>query len=208
MMKSRWSQPAIALAASVMLCVACQSGAADQPAAGTPAAAASDAPASQGAPAQATPGAPAPATPSDPAASAGTGSPPPAQPPGNRGSAHLVVGDQEWTFDNYLCAFGLANTQSDIFPFSSASRMTSDSATIYLNADVEDDSGQGLMTGSDVLYEITIDDLGDLDIGSDQDLSMAFDGDNVTAQGTFYDSTADVHLPGTFEGVCGPQSIR
>ena len=199
-MKSRWFQAAMALAASVMLCVACQSGAAEQPAGNTPAASLPDA--------AATPDAPAATTPDAPAATSGSAATPPPQPAGNCGSAHLVVGDQEWTFDNYLCAFGLAITQSDIFPFSSISQMTSGSTTIYLNIDVEDDLGQGRMTGSDVSYQISLSDLGDLDINANQDMAMTISGDNVTAQGTFYDSTAETDLPGSFEGVCGPQSIR
>lgn len=132
------------------------------------------------------------------------------------GSATLVVGDTTYEFDNFVCAFGYENTQSDTYSFSSNSIQEIDGVKVQMQLDVADRSGSDSLTGDAVVQGITVNDIEDFEnpaiaIGTST-LDATFDGDTISAEGTFYDEVADPslqeELPGTFEATCGAGSLR
>lgn len=132
------------------------------------------------------------------------------------GSATLVVGGTTYEFDNFVCAFGYENTQSDTYSFSSNSIQEIDGVKVQMQLDVADRSGSDSLTGDAVEQGITVNDIEDfqnpaISIGTSS-LDATFDGDTISAEGTFYDEVADPslqeELPGTFEATCGAGSRR
>ena len=135
---------------------------------------------------------------------------------GGSGSATLVVGDHTYQFDSFVCAFGYNSTQSATFSFSSNFIGEVDGVQVQLQLDVEDASGGDRLTGDGVVQKIHLDDIADFENPSisvsSNDLAATFDGDSITADGTFWDAVADpnrlVALAGTFEATCGAGSRR
>lgn len=135
---------------------------------------------------------------------------------GDSGSATLVVGDETYTFDNYVCAFGYSSTQSDIYSFSSNSFGEVDGVRVQMQLDVQDPSGGDQLTGGGVTQEIHLDDIEDFENPSirinTESLDATFDGDDITAKGTFWDEADDPNrqnaMPGTFEATCGAGTRR
>lgn len=135
---------------------------------------------------------------------------------GGSGSATLVVGDHTYQFDSFVCAFGYSSTQSATFSFSSNFIGEVDGVRVQMQLDVEDPSGGDRLTGDGVVQRIHLDDISDFENPaisvSSNDLAATFDGDNITAEGTFWDAIADpgrlTPLPGTFEATCGAGSRR
>jgi hypothetical protein len=132
---------------------------------------------------------------------------------GDPGSATLTVGDTTYEFDEYLCAFGYSSTESDIFSFSSNSFGMVDGVRVQMQLNVLDDSGGDQLTGEGTRPEIDIDDIEDFENPSisivSVELVASFDGDSVTAEGTFRDEVAGADgIAGSFEGTCGAGSRR
>jgi len=145
--------------------------------------------------------------------------------PSGPGSASLTIGDETWEFDAFSCAFGHEATSSDIFSFSSDARgVHSSGARVQMQANIEDETGQGRYEGEGVLYEVHIDDIDDFDdpsvgwrstnsvgfTGASGDTVIRIDGDNLTAEGLFDSSLTDEFElePGTLTATCGSQSRR
>ncbi len=136
---------------------------------------------------------------------------------GESGGATLVVGDQTYQVDNFVCAFGYSSTQSETFSFSS-SNLTGeiDGVGVQLQLDVEDPSGGDRLTGDGVNQRIHLDDIEDFESPSvsvsSNEVVAVFEGDDISAEGTFFDAVADPNraapLPGTFEATCGAGSRR
>jgi len=146
-------------------------------------------------------------------------------PQGGMGAATLTIGDETWEFDEFACAFGHDATQSDIFSFSSNSfGEHSNGARVQMQADIEDDTGQGRYEGQGVIYTVYITDIEDFanpsvdwestsrgspGMPSGQTV-VNIDGDHVTAEGLFDDRLTDdfEQVAGTLAGNCGNQSRR
>ncbi len=136
-----------------------------------------------------------------------------AAPPG-AGSATLVVGETTYEFDNFQCAFGYSNTMSDTFSFSSNSLQVIDGVRVQMQLDVADRSGSDSLTGEAVVQEISVNDVEDFENPAisirTTSLDATFDGDTISAEGTFIDEAADssAELPGSFEATCGAGTLR
>jgi hypothetical protein len=134
----------------------------------------------------------------------------------NPGSATLVIGDQTWEFDSFLCAFGHDATQSDVYSFSSDTRGDHEGARVQVQANIRDESGQGRFEGADLTHEVYIE---DIDNFSNPSIHFEFSGpDGVTIEGNtliaevlFDDQlTTDTieEIPGNLEATCGVGSRR
>lgn len=129
------------------------------------------------------------------------------------GSATLVVGDQTFEFDNFLCAFGHAATDSDVYSFSSNSLGEAEGVRVQLQADIRDESGRGRYEGPDLTHEVHINDLEDpgnptIDLEMNAPEGIVIDGNAVTAEGTFHDGLTRRDLPGSLTATCGDRSRR
>ncbi|MEZ5244328.1 MAG: hypothetical protein R2707_04460 [Acidimicrobiales bacterium] len=112
------------------------------------------------------------------------------------GSATLTVGDQTWTFDSVLCAFGeeMIGQEGAVFNLSSIQ----DGLQMYASID-------------SFGHSLSLNDIKDFENPS-VDLSSAFgagefiqlDGKDVTAEVGFMDGTSDdfAEIPGTFTATC------
>jgi len=146
-------------------------------------------------------------------------------PPAGMGSSTLTIGEETWEFDSFGCAFGHDATQSDIFSFSSNSfGEHSNGARVQMQAEIEDDTGQGRYEGDGVIYTIYINDIEDFANPSvdwestsrslpgmpSGETVVNIDGDHITGEGLFDDLlTVEVEqVPGTLDGTCGDQSQR
>ena len=139
-----------------------------------------------------------------------------AAPSSDSGSATLVVGDTTYDFDSFVCAFGYENTQSDTFSFSSNYIGEIDGVRVQMQLDVEDPTGGDQLMGDAVTQTIYVDDIDDFEnpaisLSSSQ-LTATFNGDDISAEGTFWDAVNDpggaTELPGTFTATCGAGSRR
>ena len=112
------------------------------------------------------------------------------------GSATLTVGDQMWTFDSVLCAFGeeMIGQEGAVFNLSSIQ----DGLQMYASID-------------SFGHSLSLDDIEDFQnpsvslsssFGSDEFIQL--DGKNVTAEIGFIDGTTDdfTETPGTFTATC------
>ena len=132
------------------------------------------------------------------------------------GSVTLVVGDTTYEFDDFVCAFGYDNTQSETFSFSSNYIGEVDGVRVQMQLDVEDPTGGDQLMGDAVTQRIYVDDIEDFEnpaisLSSSQ-LTATFDGDDIAAEGTFWDAVNDpgrtTELSGTFTATCGAGSRR
>ena len=110
------------------------------------------------------------------------------------GAARLVVGDQEWTFDSVLCAFGENETGQPGAEFVLSS--IQDGTQMYASIDSYGDS-------------ISLNDVQDFEnpsvaLSSVGDEFIDLDGKTVTATADFVDGTGDGFTPisGAFEATC------
>ena len=110
------------------------------------------------------------------------------------GSATLVVGDQTWTFDSVLCAFGEEQIGQAGAEFNLSS--IQEGMQMYASVDQFGDS-------------ISLNDIEDFEnpsvaLSSIGDDFINLDGKSVTAAADFVDQTADTAtpVPGTFEATC------
>ena len=127
------------------------------------------------------------------------------------GEATLTIGSETWEFEGFICAFGYANTESEVFSFSSNAFGTLDDGTrTQLQANIWDETGSDSLTGPDTDHEITFDDIDNFDdpkvdwLMNDSELMI--DGVQVSAEGTFRGLGTGVEQPGSFVGECGPGS--
>lgn len=136
----------------------------------------------------------------------------------DNGSATLTIGDETWEFGEFGCAFGYEATQTQVYSFSSSAVGNSEGASVQLQAEIMDDTGQERFEGEGVLYMVYIQDFENFDDptvdwearGPADVVVVNIDGDDVTAEGVFDDlRTAEIEqVPGTLTATCGAQSIR
>lgn len=110
------------------------------------------------------------------------------------GSARFVVGDDEWTFDSVLCAFGEEQIGQEGAEFVLSS--IQDGLQMYVSID-------------SFGHSISLDDVEDFEnpsvsLSSDGDDFIIVDGKSVSAAAEFIDFTGDdlTTTPGTFEATC------
>ena len=110
------------------------------------------------------------------------------------GSATLVVGDQEWTFDSVLCAFGeeQIGQEGAVFNLSSIQ----DGMQMYASID-------------SFGHNVSLNDIEDYEnpsvsLESFGDEFITLDGKSITADGEFVDDTTESFdmIPGTFTATC------
>lgn len=139
-----------------------------------------------------------------------------AAPSADSGTATLTFGDTTYEFDNFVCAFGYANTQSETFSFTSNYIGEIDGVRVQMQLTVEDPTGGDQLMGDAVKQRLEVNDIEDfenpaIDLSAPQ-LTATFDGDNITAEGTFWDAVNDpdrtAEVPGTFTATCGAGSRR
>ncbi len=142
------------------------------------------------------------------------------------GAATLTIGEETWEFDSFGCAFGTDATGSPLFSFSSSAiGQHSGGARVQIQADIEDDTGDGRYEGAGVFYTVYITDIDDFVTPSvdwestsrefvgrpSQGTVVLIDGNQVTAEGFFDDLTTPLdrqEVAGTLNATCGDQSIR
>ncbi|MGA7096332.1 MAG: hypothetical protein WB245_02060 [Acidimicrobiia bacterium] len=129
----------------------------------------------------------------------------------NPGNVTLTIGDMTWEFDNFLCAVGLEATQSDTFSLSTNTFGEIDGTRIQLQANIEDDSGQGRLGGDGLTHEVFVDDIENFDNPAVSwkmvaDQGIVLDGYELSAEGVFDDAVTGDSMPGTLMGTCGDQS--
>jgi hypothetical protein len=110
------------------------------------------------------------------------------------GSARLVVGDREWTFDSVVCAFGEEQTGQEGAEFVLSS--IADGLQMYASID-------------SFGHSVSLDDIEDfndpaVDLSTFGDDFIQLDGKHVTASAEFFDGTSDDPTPieGSFEATC------
>jgi hypothetical protein len=110
------------------------------------------------------------------------------------GSARFVVGDDEWTFDSVLCAFGEEQIGQEGAEFVLSS--IQDGLQMYVSID-------------SFGHSISLDDIEDFEnpsvsLSSEGDDFIVVDGKSVSAAAEFIDFTGDdlSTTPGTFEATC------
>jgi hypothetical protein len=110
------------------------------------------------------------------------------------GSARFVVGDDEWTFDSVLCAFGEEEIGQEGAEFVLSS--IQDGLQMYVSID-------------SFGHSISLDDIEDFEnpsvsLSSEGDDFIVLDGKSVSAAAEFIDFTGDdlATTPGTFEATC------
>lgn len=132
--------------------------------------------------------------------------------PAGTGEATLTIGDESWTFDGFICAFGYENTESDVFSFSSNAFGTLDDGTrTQLQANIWDETGSNSLSGPDTDHEITFDDIDDFDDPAVKWLmtgtELTIDGTKISVDGaTFRDLSTGEERQGSFSGDCGSGS--
>jgi len=142
------------------------------------------------------------------------------------GHATLTIGDSTWEFDSFSCAFGHDATQSDVYAFSSDARGVDPSGSnVQFQVNIRDESGEGRFEGDGVVYEVDLQDISDFSdpkvgwsgtngrasvLGGGV-VTVAIDGDHVTAEGGFDNTLTDAEfeaVDGTLDATCGAQSRR
>ena len=110
------------------------------------------------------------------------------------GSARFVVGDDEWTFDSVLCAFGEEEIGQEGAEFVLSS--IQDGLQMYVSID-------------SFGHSISLDDIEDFEnpsvsLSSVGDDFIVVDDKSISAEAEFVDSTGDgtTTTPGTFEATC------
>lgn len=131
------------------------------------------------------------------------------------GNATLTIGDQTWEFPSFLCAFGHDATQSSVYSFSSDSRGEHEGATVQMQANIRDDSGEGRFEGEGLTHDVYITDISDfenpsIDLQFTGPSGIVLDGNTVMAEGLFDDALTNEieEIPGTLEATCGTASRR
>lgn len=133
-----------------------------------------------------------------------------------QGSATLTIGDEVWEFDNFVCAFGHDNTESDVYSFTSNSfGEHSDGTRVQMQANVRNQSGDGRVEGDGLTHETFVNDIEDFDNPAvDWEMNaptgLTIDGNFVMVEGLFDDGRTDGDdaVAGTLEAECGTTSRR
>ncbi len=132
----------------------------------------------------------------------------------NPGHATLTIGDQVFEFDNFDCASGHENTESDTFSFTTNSFGEFDGVRTQMQFTVSDESSTGQTEGEGVRHRISFDDIDDFENpsidwsmgGAD---SVSIDGYELSVSGTFNDGLTEgvtEEIPGTLEAECSDES--
>ena len=130
------------------------------------------------------------------------------------GHATLTIGDQVFEFDNFDCASGHENTQSDTFSFTTNSFGEFDGVRTQMQFTVSDESSTGQTEGEGVRHRIDFDDIDDFESpsidwsmnGAD---SVSIDGYDLSVSGTFNDGLTEgvnEDIPGALEAECSDTS--
>jgi hypothetical protein len=121
------------------------------------------------------------------------------------GAATLTVGDRTFDFEGFQCAFESSGVLNDGTTLGTNLFGEVDGAQIQMQIDVYDDG----------TAQFTMDDIDDFENPSvsfieTTDIAVTVDGDTVRAEGDVTDQASDTFdvVPMTFEGECGPGSIR
>lgn len=129
---------------------------------------------------------------------------------GDGGSATLVVGDVTYTFDNFYCLQGSANTGNSRVSFSSGAFGEVDGVRVQLDVGIQDTNEGDAMTGEGTIHYVSLNDIEDfanpsLSWESFGGSDVEYDGSNVHAEMTFDDQTTDdfEEIPGTLDAECG-----
>ncbi len=133
-----------------------------------------------------------------------------------QGSATLTIGDEVWEFDNFVCAFGHDNTESDVYSFTSNSfGEHSDGTRVQMQANVRNESGDGRIEGDGLTHETFINDIEDFDNPAvewdmNSPTGITVDGNSIKVEGLFDDGLTDGDdaVPGIPEAECGTTSRR
>lgn len=128
------------------------------------------------------------------------------------GEATLTIGAETWEFDDFVCAWGFQNTQSDVFSFTSNAFGTLDDGTrTQLQLTIWDDTGTGALTGPGTEHEVTFDDIDNFEDPAVgwvmRGPEFTFDGAKISAEGEFVDNATRATQQGSFVGECGPGSL-
>lgn len=110
------------------------------------------------------------------------------------GGFTIAVGDESWTFDSVLCAFG-------------EDQIGQEGAEFVLSS--IQDGLQAYVSIDNFGYSVSVDDISDfqnpsVSLSTFQDATINLDGKNVSGEGLFVDGTSDsfAEVAGTFSGSC------
>jgi hypothetical protein len=111
------------------------------------------------------------------------------------GSATLTVGDQTWTFDSVLCAFGEEQIGQEGAEFNLSA--IKDGLQLYASID---SFGHSVSLNDIQNFEDPSVSLDTFAVGSDEFIEL--DGKNVAATATFTDDVGGGEVEGTLEATC------
>jgi hypothetical protein len=121
------------------------------------------------------------------------------------GAATLTIGDNTWELEGFQCAFESSGLLNDGRTLGTNLIDEIDGVRIQMQIDVE----------ADGTAQFTLDDIDDFENPSisyleTTDIEVTVDGNTVRAQGDVADETSENFdvVPMTFEGECGPDSVR
>ena len=121
------------------------------------------------------------------------------------GAATLTIADSTWEFEGFQCAFESSGVLNDDRTLGTNLFGEIDGARIQMQIDVYDDGAA----------QFTLDDIDDFENPSvsyleTTDITVTVDGDSVRAEGDVTDQASESFdvVPMTFEGECGPGSLR
>lgn len=121
------------------------------------------------------------------------------------GAVTLTVGDRTWEFDGFDCAFESSGLLNDGTTLGTNLFGEVEGVRIQMQIDVYDDGDA----------QFTMDDIEDFENPSvsyleTTDITVDVDGNTITASGDVTDQASESFdvVPMTFEGECGPGSIR
>ncbi len=121
------------------------------------------------------------------------------------GAATLTIADSTWEFEGFQCAFESSGVLNDGRTLGTNLFGEIDGARVQMQIDVSDDG----------TAQFTLDDIDDFENPSvsyleTTDITVTVDGDSVRAEGDVTDQASEDFdvVPMTFEGECGPGSLR
>lgn len=125
--------------------------------------------------------------------------------PFGSGAASVTIGDRSWEFEGFECAFESSGVLNEGTTLGTNIIDEADGVRIQLQIDVYDDGAA----------QFTMDDIDDFENPAfsyleTSDIMVTVDGDTVRAEGDVTDeASGDFEVvPMTFEGECGPSSLR
>ncbi len=130
------------------------------------------------------------------------------------GHATLTIGDEVFDFDNFDCASGHENTESERYSFTTNSFGEFDGVRTQMQFTVADESSTGQVEGEGVRHRISFNDIDDfenpsIDWSMGETDSVSIDGYDLSVSGTFNDGLTEgisEDIPGTLEAECSDVS--